>query len=271
MSTRKLGSIKLDVENRGFYSAIKCASSTSDLNAKIVKIIKELGFSDYTFVPLERDWDHEGNQGVLSSYPAEYWDIYRENRLYKHDMLVSYFRQNIHHTYTSFIYNYYADAPFDNETTRCNKDIRQLQHTYGFLEQYAVPVIDSECNTAFILIIAEQNSEAAAFQNKANSKIPALRELGQAIHKVVTTKFPELFEGPNTKIADIAPKPLRVLATLANNDLSISDVASLLCISPITAHQHIAAARKALKRQTNVGAIKEAIRQGLISYDYDKR
>lgn len=74
---------------------------------------------------------------------------------------------------------------------------------------------------------------------------------------------------PVGEIAHVAPKPLRVLATFANNDLSIADVAGVLRISPVTAHQHIAAARKALKRQTNVGAIKEAVRQGLIDYDFN--
>lgn len=94
-------------------------------------------------------------------------------------------------------------------------------------------------------------------------EIQAVIDCYRAVHN---TRFPS--SEPVDEVADIAPKPLRVLATLANNDLSIADVAGLLCISPITAHQHIAAARKALNRKTNIGAIKEAIRQGLISYDY---
>ena len=62
---------------------------------------------------------------------------------------------------------------------------------------------------------------------------------------------------------------LRTLSALANSDLSINVVGEKLGVGYIKAHQHIASARKALGKQTNIGAIKEAIRQGLISYDFE--
>ena len=254
---------------KDFYEKLKRVITISDLQLQITKIVNRLGLSDYTFVPLERDWEYEQQQGLLSTLPLEYWRLFRERELHTHDMIVSFFRDNTHPCHTSHIYNYYCDAPFDTEITRINRAIRQLQHSFGFFEQYAIPVVSADGSQRFLFMLAQQNVEAADFQNKTNGLVSQLRALGHAIQAVCEARFPNLFQRPAPTVVDIAPKPLRVLATLANNDLSITDVASKLCISPITAHQHIAAARKALNKQTNIGAIKEAVKQGLISYDYD--
>ena len=96
------------------------------------------------------------------------------------------------------------------------------------------------------------------------SEMQAIIDCYKTIHDL---RFPA--PEPVGEIAHVAPKPLLVLSTLANNDLSIAGCAPLLSISPITAHQHLGAARKALNRKTNVGAIKEAMRQGLIDYDFN--
>ena len=248
-----------------FYNKLKNSEDIEDFKLNITKIVNRLGFSDYSFVPLKRDWDYPLKNGVLSSWPEEYWRVFQREKLYILDMQASFFRENAHPAHTSHIYNYYADAPFDNEVTETNRTIRQLQHSFGFYECYAIPVQSNSKTCLFIL--SQQNIDAAAFQRRTHGKINTLRALGQAIHAVCSSKFSILIERPPAKVIDIAPKPLRVLATLANSDLTINEVAGKLCISPITAHQHIAAARKALNKQTNIGAIKEAIKQGIINYD----
>ena len=250
-----------------FYSKLKRSYNIEDLNTNIIKIINSLGFSDYSFIPLNRDWDYELKNGVLSSWPEEYWRVFQQDKLYIHDMQASFFRYNAYPAHTSHIYNYYADAPFDTEVTEKNRMIRQLQHSFGFYETYTIPVQSN--SKIYLFTLSQQNMDAATFQRRTNSKVNALRALGQAIHAVCSTKFSVLIERPPEKVVDIAPKPLRVLATLANNDLSINEVARKLCISPITAHQHIAVARKAFGMQTNIGAIREAIKMGIISYNDD--
>ena len=74
---------------------------------------------------------------------------------------------------------------------------------------------------------------------------------------------------PAPTLPVITPQPLRVLAALANSDLPITELAEKLFISPITAHQHITAARKAMGTRTNVGAIKRAMQLGMIAYTDD--
>ena len=255
-----------DGEN-DFYTELKQARNIDALTMQIVKIIKRLGFSDYIFMPLEVDWDQEIQQHLLSTYPKDFWKKFRDKKLYTLDILNSFFQKNTHPIYTSNIYNYYCNAPFENDLVRTNRSIRQLYHALGFLENYTIPIPGNADNNRFLFTLSKKNMDPEHFQTSTNKVAPQLYALGQAIYKVCNARFPTLFEKPKKNIIDIAPKPLRVLATLANEDLSITGVANKLCISPITAHQHIAAARRALNKNTNIGAIKEAIGLGLIRYD----
>ena len=254
---------------KDFYLELKSSTDVNDLIEKIVWSINRLGLSDFTFVPLERDQDYEKKKGILSTLPLEYWKLFRKEELFIHDMLVSFFRENAHPSHTSHIYTYYCDAPFENEITRTCRAIRQLQHAFGFFENYAIPITTSDSDT-YLFILSQQNMDPTAFQTSTKGKTAQLRALGHAILKVCNTKFPKQLRRPPAKVVDISPKPLRVLATLANCDMSINSVAKKLCISHITAHQQIAVARKALNKNTNNGAIKEAIRMGLIKYKYDE-
>ncbi len=250
-----------------FYAELRRSIDTKDFKQKILDIVKHLGFSDYIVAPLERDWQYESQQGFLSSYPDEFWVTYQEEELYKHDALISFVKENIHPFFNSQIYDYFCNAPFDNEVTRINRAIRQLHHSFGFFEQHTSPILSNDNNDKYLLTLSQQNMDPTTFQAKANNVIPQIHALGLAIIKVCHLKFPTLFKRPAKKVVYIAPKPLLVLTTLANEDLTITGVADKLCISPITAHQHIAAARKALKKQTNIGAIKKAMKLGLISYN----
>ena len=273
MASKTIKNLPVSEDNhdtkKDFYNELKHSRDANDLKLRIAKVTHRLGFSDYTFVPLERDRDYENQQGVLSTLPDEYWRLFREEELFTHDMLVSFFRETTHASHTSHIYNYYCNAPFENEITRTCRAIRQLQHSLGFYENYAIPIADGDNNDIYLFILSRQNADPAILQASTKGKTTQLRALGHAILKVCNNRFPTQLKRPPTKVVDIAPKPLRVLATLANSDMSINDVAKKLCISHITAHQQIAVARKALNRNTNNGAIKEAIRMGLIKFEYD--
>lgn len=271
------------------YSELKRPTNHSDFKQKIRQIVNDMGFSDYTFIPLNRDWENEDDQRLLSTYPEQYWEIYQQENLYLHDMLVSYAKINTHPIFASQVYDYYCNAPFDTESSYKNLMIRQLECSFGVFDRYAIPIINSDGKSKFLFILSQHNIGIPAFKEKIDSMGTILRLLGQAVYTVSTDKFPTLIERPPPQVitkqlprgaqyqvvteqplfpvVTITARQLRVLDTLANNDLPMYLVADMLCISPVTAHQHIAFARKALNKKTNSGAIKEAIRLGLISYN----
>jgi DNA-binding NarL/FixJ family response regulator len=55
-----------------------------------------------------------------------------------------------------------------------------------------------------------------------------------------------------------------VLRSLASEDMTIDALAQELSISPITAHQHITAIRRAFKVKTNIAAVIRGIKLGLV-------
>ena len=65
----------------------------------------------------------------------------------------------------------------------------------------------------------------------------------------------------------ITRKQLEVMHRLINTDSTITEIAGEMCISPITAHQHISGARKSFGAKTNIGAIVKAVKAGVLSID----
>ena len=65
----------------------------------------------------------------------------------------------------------------------------------------------------------------------------------------------------------ITRKQLEVMHRLINTDSTITEIAEEMFISPITAHQHMSGARKALCAKTNIGAIVNAVKAGILSID----
>ena len=86
-------------------------------------------------------------------------------------------------------------------------------------------------------------------------------------------KFPDFFAGDGEEAessakgeitAKASAKALRLLAAVAEDDLTLEEAADKLCISIHTANQQIAAARRVFGAATTHGAIYAAMQQGLI-------
>ena len=100
-----------------------------------------------------------------------------------------------------------------------------------------------------------------------------LRALAELLGDIGGQKFPDLFAGDEEEAGSPAKgkmtektraKALRLLAVVAEDDLSLEEAADKLCISIYTANQHIAAARRVFGAATTHGAIYAAMQQGLI-------
>ena len=100
-----------------------------------------------------------------------------------------------------------------------------------------------------------------------------LRALAEVAGEIAMRKFPDFFAGDGEEAESPAKsemtektraKALRLLAAVAEDDLSLEEAADKLCISIHTANQHIAAARRVFGAATTHGAIYAAMQQGLI-------
>ena len=260
--------------DQNFYSEFDRAKNIDDLKNRILKAVNGLGFSDFMFLHAEGKCLSE--QNFLLTYPDEFLRQYQEEGLSTDDMIIEYARENTRPIFSSQVYGYFYDAIFDTKVIRVNRAIRQLNFAFGFFDNYVVPIASHDDSGKLLFAVSQRHAKADEFRTEANSLAVPLQSLGQTINSVVHDKFPNYFVNAEeyrkkNSGVHITPKQLLVLDTLANHDLSINEVADKLFISPITSHQHITSARKALSAKTNICAIRKAINLGLIRYRNDEQ
>jgi Autoinducer binding domain len=245
-------------------------ATAHDLNAfnkRILGIVNRLGFSDFIFIRLERVWQPGSERGLLHSLPKEMLDEYQENFFYNHDLLLSYGKVNTQPIFGSQIYGYVDDAPFEMELTTKNRQLRKFYRRHHYSEHLVVPSAATNGSGNVQLILTTSGKSAEDMQSTATPVIPICRALCKAVDSVSTSKFRSSFIDKKDAPLLLNPKPLAMLQALANTDSSITHIAESLCISAITAHQHVATARKALGVSTNIGAIVKAVKAGLIQIE----
>ena len=254
----------VDTHFKAIYGSLLRARDITDLTQRITKLVVDIGFTDYLFVRLVRRWHINAKSGLLFSLPNELMRAYHEESLFKTDLLLSYGKGNTQPIFGSQIYGYIDSAPFDTELTNSNRQLIQLYRRYEYMEHCAIPVPAYNGNGHVMLVLTSRGAEPDTMIARATAIMPRCRALCKAIDAVTSKKFRTAFIDRRDSPVDLPRKPLDALRRLAMEDKSITDIAADMCISPITAHQHIATARKALGVKTNVAAIIKAIREGLI-------
>lgn len=248
-----------------FCSILAGAQSLNDFGRRVAVIVNELGFSDYVYRRVDSD---DYCSALVTTVPDELHRVYEEENYYDDDLVIAYAQQNTQPIYSSQVYKYICDAPFETRLTATNRAIEKLNRRCGFFEYYCVPVRACHGNGNVLLSITDKGMSAAEFQLKIVPFQMMFRQLAKAVDYISSTKFSEFVLGVReTKLISITPKPLDILSRLANADMTIAQLASQLCISPITAHQHIAGVRKALGVKTNIAAVRKAIKLKLITFN----
>ena len=104
-----------------------------------------------------------------------------------------------------------------------------------------------------------------AFYQNITAHERELSLLANLILQLGILKFKKIFqEDEPLKEINLHSKPLKLLKTLAENDLTLDQTADKLCISLHTADKHSSVIRKALGAKTLVGAVFMALRRGII-------
>ena len=249
-----------------YYKQLEGTDSIYGLNQRILKIIEGLGFSDYSVVWLCSIADEKARQ--LCSFPTELIKAYYDKKYYEHDILLEQTKVIFSPSNSSEIQNYLGSAPFITEWTEVMNDINHLNRAFGFYNHFTLPIKSQDNAGNAILTVAIRGALPDALNKQFSEVWRELRALCEAIDVVATRDYPAEFLCevlPEFNVS-INEKPLRVMATLANNDFTIGQVADSLCISVVTANKHLENCRKALGVRTNYAAIKIALANGLIEY-----
>ena len=254
----------IDTTYKNFCIKLSRARCVNDLSWLVNGELCEMELDDFLFIRLERQWPTQSNNGMLFSLPEEMIRAYCEERLFKSDLLLQYGKENTQPIFSSQIYGYIDAAPFDMDLTQKNRQMVQLYRRFGYSELCAIPAPAYNGSGHVMLIVTYSGRDVDEFRARMISMMPGCRSLCNAIDSVSTKKFRTSFIDPVDCPGILTRKPLAALRMLATEDKTITDIAQDLCISPITAHQHLAAARKALGVKTNVAAVVKAIKLGIL-------
>lgn len=253
------------------YSYLVCSETIADLKQRVEQSAVQLGFSTFIYFSLECV---DKKPPVLCNVPLPLVTAYYSQRLYLNDMNLQRVRENVLPFYHATIHDYVSRAPFKSDMTRCMHTIFELNKQYGFYDYFVMPVNSRFGQRRCALVVTQRGLSPVELKSAVVGRETALRALAEAIDNVIARRFAELCHNPAVDgMADVSinPKPLRVLEALANNDVTINDVAEKLSISVVTANQHLKTVRKALGVKTNYAAIKKAIMANLIEFKSPKK
>ena len=245
----------------GYYADLAQIETEQELATRIGNIVSRLGFSDYTFINLECA---DTVQHELNTLPELLVQEYYDRDLYAQDMVLQRAMNTRAPFFSSTIHDYVAFAPFNSDMTKTMKTIYELNKSFGYYDFFHIPI---KTEYAYLLFsVSIRGASPIDFKEKSKAAKRSLILLSEALENIINNQFPMLLP-TKAKDTTINPKPLRVLNTLANNDLTIEQVANKLCISVVTANQHLKTVRQCLGVKTNYAAIKRALAEGLIQLD----
>lgn len=242
------------------YKQLTSASTIEEFTDKISVILGQMGFTTFTLAALTNK-----PRFLLSTLPDELTQSYQKNNFINSDyaFLYSLSAPDAASILRSTIEDYMTNAPVETHDMARNRKLSNLYKCHGFYDYYLIPI--SSGPTCYLLSVTTQASDMDAFYENITAHEQELSLLANLILQLGLLKFKNLFqEDEPLKEIKLHSKPLKLLKTLAENDLTLDQTADKLCISLHTADKHSSGIRKALGAKTLVGAVYMALRRGLI-------
>lgn len=251
-----------------YFSQLSLAKDLNDFKQRILKVVNQMGFSDFSFVHMNASGDIDSL--VLTTIPKAISESYFEQGLYEHDLIIPYANSRTRPIFRSELENYVNQAPFENDMTRTSSEIYKLNKSHGFYEFFNMPSDSYDGSGKVMFLVTQREGNPFEFRQRVIQSLRPLELLSEAIDMIVGQRFSNVIglkKLPAKTVYKINPAPLRVLQTLANNDLTIQCIADKLFISAVTANKHLETARKSLGVRTNYAAIKKGLESGLIHFE----
>jgi len=246
---------------------IKCASNLEKLKSCATSYLYELGFDKFMFFNVNRNWEAPKNRnGILTNIHVDILENYLALKPGKYDPVIKVARENETSFFSHKLYIHSINSPIDYIDTSTAHKIYKYLISHDIHNQYVICSKSSNVDSraCFWVSSCHELAEKNFLPIGTNEH---LTRLMRAIDLKLSTRiFLDFYSGSFDEIKiSISEKPRQILQALANRDSSIGDIAKEFCISPITAHQHVASARQALGVNSNIAAVLKAINLGLIT------
>ena len=137
----------------------------------------------------------------------------------------------------------------------------------GWLDFYHVPIPSVNRVDKVMLAVSTKDLPPDKFATLANRHASLLHLLTQVIDYLWWTRWPSERTLKSTAQYDrISEQALLILGSLANNDMTLKQVAELHNIPPSTADNHLKVVKESFGVNTTYAAIRRAVNLGLIDF-----
>ena len=247
-----------------FVRELAASRNPRELKKRLIKALTCIGFSDFAFMryPL-----NQTSNFFLNSLPKELLVFYQEQKFYEHDMAVDYLKAgNTEDLYFSQIQKTIESSSFLTHTFTQNLRILALYKKFEFNDAYLIPIRTQREHRSnkesLLLAVMAKGSTQKEFMMLIENSGEALRLLGDTALRIHQAKF----TNHNPQVPT-NPKPIQLLTAMAKFDLTISQAAERLFISPHTANKHVASAKRIFGARTQANLIYKALEQGVIDFN----
>jgi hypothetical protein len=243
-----------------YVRTLSAAKSLESFNRKIISILADIGFTDYVLI---RKTAVNAIETPHSSLPEALFDEYQQGKYCRHDMVLDYINTETDEPILlSMIEHIIECAPMMTYSFEKNLQILDIYKKFAINDAYVIPVRSQResGNDRAIFSVMALNVGREEFAKRVKKSSHLLRVLANAVILVSETVFLPALKGGLIKA-----KPLRLLSTMAQHDLSLAQAADSLCISLDTANKHMALAKQALGTSSQANAVYLAVSKGLIS------
>ncbi len=243
-----------------YVRILSAAKNPQSFNKKILSLLADIGFTDYALICKTAvntiDTPH-------SSLPEELFNEYEQGKYCRFDMVLDYINTETEDPILLSMIEHIIDcSPVMTYSFEQNRQILNIYRKFGINDAYVIPVQSQRGSghDKAIFSVMALNVDREEFVRKVRKYSQLLKVLANAVSLISETMF-----SPSSRDGLIKAKPLRLLSTMAQHDLSLAQAADSLCISLDTANKHMALAKQALGTSSQANAVYLAVRKGLIS------
>ena len=239
------------------YKSLYPTTSPEQFRDRLASILEKLGFPTFSLMAL---FPHP--RLIIHNLPEALQSAYEQGNFERVDYAISYANDARHPVLRSRIEDYMSAAPVQTREMIRNQDLSILYKGHEFYEFYLIPIVSG--GERYLFSITSEDI-APDFLKKLRKHPEAIQLVAEICVSFGQRKFPEHFRaGGERKEIKLQLQPLMDISRIAQEDLTIQQIAHRTERSVHTINQHLAAARKALNSKTTHGAIYRAIQEGLI-------
>ncbi|TQV66302.1 hypothetical protein FKG94_27300 [Exilibacterium tricleocarpae] len=247
---------------RSFSRSLSRYKTAAAFAAGVTRIIKRLGYSDYSFIGLSSADNPSGRTALISrilltSYGGQAGQC--------GSVMFQAVADSLRNRHLSMLYLFIASLRVDNELTGAGKERYLMIADAGGARYYLAPCgVPALRGRVSVDLCGNAGRDVEKTTPQINELHP-LDILAGVVEAAAKETLPAILrDAENSGRRKLTARPKRLLNTIAHRDVSLREAADILCLSTNTVDKHMAAAKSALGTKTIAGTLWSAAKQGVI-------